>query len=233
MLGGDGTINEAANGMVGTQVPLGVLPGGTANVLAMELGLGWRLERAAGRLGKSVEKRIPAMRMIPEDGEARYFLLLGGVGLDATIVNKVNPQWKAKAGKLAYWAAGFTEFFRSLPQFGSQVNGQTFECGFALASRVRNYGGDLEIASGASLLRPDIELVLFAGTNPIRYMAYMASVIVRLAQKLPGVTTFATDSVKFSGRAPIQLDGEFVGYTPARFEVVPDALTLLMPEDYR
>ena len=106
VLGGDGTINEAANGMVNSDVPLGVLPGGTANVLAMELGLGGRADRAAARLDQCAARRISLGKLVRADGYSRYFLLMGGVGLDATIVNAVIPSLKAKSGKLAYWVAG-------------------------------------------------------------------------------------------------------------------------------
>jgi diacylglycerol kinase (ATP) len=233
VLGGDGTINEAANGMIGSKVPLGILPGGTANVLAMELGLGSRLERAAQRLSQCVERRIAIGKLTRETGESRYFFMMAGVGLDATIVVAVNPWLKSKTGKLAYWVAGTLQFLRTVSQFHARVHGETGQHGFVLASRVRNYGGDLEIASGSSLLSSDFEVVLFRGSNPIRYAAYMASVGIRMVQKMPGVRTVQAREIEVLGDAPIQIDGEYVGQTPARFEIVPDALTLLMPETYR
>jgi diacylglycerol kinase (ATP) len=232
VLGGDGTINEAANGLIPSRVPLGVLPGGTANVLCNELGLGNRIERAVERLGMSVERRIAVGRVCGA-GEPRYFLMMGGVGLDASIVVKVNPRWKAKTGKLAYWAAGFGEFFRSVGQFQVSVNGVQHQCGFALASRVRNYGGDLEIASGASLLSEEFEVVLFRGSNPLLYSAYMTAVLLRQVQAVPGVKTVKARCIEFSGDAHLQFDGEYGGRLSARFEIVPDALTLLIPSTYR
>ena len=233
VLGGDGTINEAANGMIHSRVPLGIVPGGTANVLANELGLGNRLERAVERLGQCVERRIGVGKLCGQGGEARHFLLMGGAGLDATIVTKVNPKLKAGYGKLAYWIAGFGQFFASVGQFDATVNGEKRRCGFVLASRVRNYGGDLEIASGASLLSDDFEVVLFKGSNPLRYAAYMLVVALRRVQSLPGVYTVRTKRVDFSGAAHLQIDGEYGGVLPASFEMVPDALTLLAPPAYR
>ena len=92
---------------------------------------------------------------MPGDQRERFFLMMGGVGLDATIVTKVNPEWKKKAGKLAYWAAGVGELFHSVGQCDVRTNGHFTQVGFALAARVRNYGGDLQIAGGASLLIRD------------------------------------------------------------------------------
>jgi diacylglycerol kinase (ATP) len=233
VLGGDGTINEVVNGMAHSRVPLGVLPGGTANVLAMEIGLGSRLDRAVELLKTSVERRVALGRLCYTGIEPRYFLSMAGVGLDASIVNRVSASLKARAGKLAYWLAGLTHFGQSIGQFEACVNGDPRRCGFALVSRVRNYGGDLEIASGASLLNDDFEVVLFEGSNPLRYAGYMLAVGARRAQSMPGVHTFRAARVEFSGDAHVQIDGEYAGRAPAALEIVPDAVTLLMPETYR
>jgi diacylglycerol kinase (ATP) len=233
VLGGDGTINEVVNGMAHSRVPLGVLPGGTANVLAMEIGLGSNLDQAVERLKNSVERRVALGRLCYAGLEPRYFLSMAGVGLDASIVNRVSAGLKARAGKLAYWLAGLTHFGQSIGQFEASVNGDPRRCGFALVSRVRNYGGDMEIASGASLLNDDFEVVLFEGTNPLRYAGYMLAVGVRRAQAMPGVHTFRTTHVELSGDAHVQVDGEYAGRAPITLEIVPDALTLLMPETYR
>jgi diacylglycerol kinase family enzyme len=211
---------------------LGILPGGTANVLAMELGLGSRVVRAAEKLTACVEQRIAVGRYSSAAG-ARHFIMMGGVGLDASIVANVNQEWKKKTGKLAYWAAGLAQSLRSVGQFEVRVNGETGQYGFALASRVRNYGGDLEIARGASLLCDEFELVTFSGSNPLRYAGYFLSLVPRQVQRMPGVRTVRTRRVEFRGSAHVQIDGEYLGETPACFEIVPDALTLLMPANYR
>jgi diacylglycerol kinase (ATP) len=233
VLGGDGTINEVANGMIHSRVPLGVLPGGTANVLANELGLGNSLERAIDRLSRCLERRIAVGALCHGTSEPRHFLMMCGVGLDATIVTKVNPELKARTGKLAYWVAGFGQFFQTVGQFHVEAGAEQRRCGFVLASRVRNYGGDMEIASGASLLSDDFEVVLFDGSNPLRYAAYMTAVTLRQVKSLPGVRTLRAGRVAFSGDAHLQIDGEYGGRIPATLEMVPDALTLLAPAAYR
>lgn len=234
VLGGDGTINEVANGMIRSHVPLGVVPGGTANVLANELGLGNSLERAIERLGRCVERRIAVGALCHGSGEPRHFLMMCGVGLDATIVTKVNPELKARTGKLAYWVAGLGQFFHTVGEFQVEAGAERQQqCGFVLASRVRNYGGDMEIASGASLLSDDFEVVLFDGSHPLRYAAYMTAVTLRQVKSMPGVKTLRARRVAFSGDAHLQIDGEYGGRIPATLEIVPDALTLLAPVAYR
>ncbi len=219
--------------MLYSGVPLGVLPAGTANVLANELGFGNRLERAVERLASCVPGRVAAGKLCTANGEHRFFLLMGGIGLDAAIVRRVNPKLKGAAGKLAYWIAGCGRFFHSVGQFDATVNGVPRGCGFALVSRVRNYGGDLEIAGGASLLRNDFEVVLFRGSNPLRYGVYMFGVLLRQVQAMPGVSTLRAKRIEFSGNAEVQIDGEYGGRLPARFEIVPDAVTLMLPPGYR
>ena len=235
--GGDGTINEVANGLIGTAIPLGVLPGGTANVLCVEMGLGTNPEKAAKRLvGASEPVRIAVGEMTRPDGFSRYFLVMAGIGVDAIVVTEVSQTMKKHLGKVAYWIAGFGLAARTLPQFDLVLAGETSRRSFVLASRVRNYGGDLEIAKRVSLLEPCFETVAFTGVNSLRYLPYLAGVAVGQVGKIPGVTvapaTLLTCGPVNGGRVPVQLDGELAGHLPAEFRVVPDALTLLMPAKY-
>ena len=228
VLGGDGTVNEVIQGLVHSRVPLGVLPGGTANVLAMELGLGSRSERAARMLG-GFEPRPVALGRITGGFGSRYFLLMAGAGLDANIVYEVSAGLKNAVGKLAYWAAGFARFFRSVEQLDVTVDQKTYRCGFALVSRVRNYGGDLEIASGASLHDDHFEVVLFEGSNPLRYAWYMLNVAARRVQRVRGVRVLRAHQVEIAAPTPVQIDGEYLGRQAVTIDIVPGALELLLP----
>ncbi len=228
VLGGDGTVNEVVQGLIDSNVPLGVLPGGTANVLAMELGLGSRLEAAAKMLA-TFEPRPVALGRITGSFGSRYFLLMAGAGLDANIVYEVSTGLKNAAGKLAYWVAGFARFFKQVEQLDVRIDGQMHRCGFALISRVRNYGGDLEIASGASLHDDHFEVVLFEGSNPLRYAWYMLNVAAKRVQRIRGVHVLRTHRVDVLTEAPVQIDGEYLGRQTVSIEIVPGALQLLLP----
>jgi diacylglycerol kinase (ATP) len=241
--GGDGTINEVLNGMAGSSVPLAILPGGTANVLAMELGIGGRMHHAAKLLPTPdalqtsgcdcIAERISLGRLRPAEGPPRYFLLMAGVGLDAHLVYNLDPAMKARFGKLSYWLGGFGYVNRRLEEFDVEVNGQRLRSSFALASRVRNYGGDLEIACNACLLEDSFELVLFEGENASTYLKYFAGVLTRQLGRMKGVTLVRTQQVQFAvssnSSVYVQVDGEYAGRLPATVEIVPDALTLLVP----
>jgi diacylglycerol kinase (ATP) len=228
VLGGDGTVNEVVQGLIDSNVPLGVLPGGTANVLAMELGLGSRLE-AAARMLVEFEPRPVALGRITGSFGSRYFLLMAGAGLDANIVYEVSAGLKNAAGKLAYWAAGLLRFFKRVEQFEVGIDHEVHRCGFALVSRVRNYGGDLEIASGASLHDDDFEVVLFEGSNPLRYAWYMLNVAAKRVQRTRGVRVLHAHNVEILTNAPVQIDGEYLGRQTVSIEIVPGALQLLLP----
>jgi diacylglycerol kinase family enzyme len=235
--GGDGTINEVVEGMAGSRVPLGILPAGTANVLANEIGLTGKLVDVAEKLLSCEKRRVPVGRMYSDGNPGgRHFLLMAGAGVDAHIVLQVDPVLKARFGKMAYWAAGLPEFFRKLEVFAVEVDGVKHLCSFALISKVRNYGGDFEIAQEVRVHDEEFEVVLFEGEQAWRYLIYLTGVAIRQTAKVPGVRVLRAKSVKMmpvNGESVhLQVDGEYAGQLPASVEVVPDALTLLVPAAY-
>ncbi len=235
--GGDGTVNEVAGGLIGTRVTLAILPGGTANVLCMETGLGGNPERAARMLAEESEAvRVAVGKVERPDGYSRHFLAMAGVGIDAIVVEEVNPEIKKRVGKIAYWISGLALAVRRLPQAECEIGGAKRTAGFVLASRVRNYGGDLEIAKRVSLLEPCFETVTFRGEFAVRFLPYLVGVLAGIAGRIPGVTVAPamelTCRSRDGGPVPIQVDGELAGHLPATFKVVPDALTLLLPKKY-
>lgn len=234
--GGDGTINEVLNGMVHSGVPLGILPGGTANVLAKELRVSFNLEKAAAHLSDCHPQKVSLGKLCMGRSEPRYFLLMAGIGLDAHIIYQLNLDLKAVAGKLAYYVSGGKELLRAQPQFPVWVDGKQYECGFALVSRVRNYGGDFELARGASLLNNEFEVALFEGRNSFRYVGYFFGMLLGRAEQMKGCTVLKAKQISCGPcddpDVYVQIDGESVGRLPASMEIVPDALTLLMPRAY-
>ncbi len=236
--GGDGTINEVVNGMAFSDVPLGILPAGTANVLACELGIGKSMERAAAAVADSVLERV-ALGLISNDAQdsRRYFLMMAGAGLDADIVYHLNTRVKEAFGKVAYWIGGFSKVGQRIPEFTVQANGREFRASFALLSRVRNYGGDLEIAPTISLLDDEFEMVLFEGESSFGFLKYMLSIVVHRQQGVRGITILRTRQAAIlpapDRQIHLQVDGEYMGIAPARVEIVPNALTLLVPPGFR
>ncbi len=237
-LGGDGTLNEVANGMVGSAVPLGMLPAGTANVLAREVGLGANALEAARRIPECVPQRVAVGRLRTDGGaRSRHFLLMAGVGFDGHIVYHLHLGLKSKLGQLAYWVGSLRQVFRRPEEFDVRIGERRFRCSFALASRVRNYAGYLEIARHASILGSDFAVVLFEGRSTFRYYArYLPAVLAGSLPQVKGITVLRAGKLTFSaaGDQPIhvQVDGEYAGRLPASVEVVPEALTLLVPPEF-
>lgn len=229
--GGDGTLNETASGLIGTSVPFLPLPGGTANVLCMETGIGRDLLPAAARARTLVPRRIAVGRY-----QERCFLLMAGAGLDAHIVEHLDPASKKRLGKLAYWKAGFQAVMRWLPEFDVLIDGREHRVSMALVTRVRNYGGDLEIARRVRLSDDDFDVVLLQGRAAVRYLLYLTGIVTNSLASMPGAKIVRAREVQIadSPHAPIyaQLDGEAAGRVPARISLVPDALTLMLPPEY-
>ncbi len=235
--GGDGTINEVAEGMVCTGVPLAILPGGTANVLAMEMKLGKNMEKVAAHLHKFQPRRIPIGHVCCDGGRvSRHFLLMAGIGLDARIVYAVDGNLKAQAGKLAYWVAGWSLLGRRLPCFRVEVEGEAREYSFALVSKVRNYGGDFEIARDVRLFDDTFEVVLFEGRSTLRYVKYFFGLALHRLEDMKGVTVLRSDHIQLGcpsdRQVYVQVDGEFAGRLPAEVRMVKNGITLLVPDWY-
>jgi len=234
--GGDGTINEVLDGVANTPVPLGILPAGTANVLATELGLPHGLGHAATSMSECVAKRI-AIGRLDCGSKPRHFLSMAGVGFDAHIVYNLSAGLKQRLGKAAYWVGGFSQVAGRFPEFQVEIDGATREvCSFALISRVRNYGGDFEIAQSIGLLDNCFEVVLFRGRTPFPYFKYLFGLTTGRLAGMRGVSFLKAQCIRVSDpedrRIYIQVDGESAGHLPTRVSLVPDAVTLLVPPAY-
>ena len=164
---------------------------------------------------------------------------MAGIGLDAHIVYNVSGALKARPGKLAYWVAGWRLLGRRLPTFQVEIEGRTRPCSFALMSKVRNYGGDFEIARSVSLFDDEFEVVLFEG----RSSAGLCEVprwewrLNRLSG-MKGVTVLRADRMNCiqSGGQPYLRPGGWRArwdICRPKIRIVPDALTLLVPPNYK
>src|SRR5262245_51407709 len=131
--GGDGTINEALQGLVGTNVRLAIWPQGTANVLGRELRLPPQLESLADVIAAGkVQRAYAGCVTIETTGERRYFLLMAGIGIDAAIVDRVRPALKKHVGKAAFWYSGLENLAHWQPKrFTVEIEGQRHSATFA------------------------------------------------------------------------------------------------------
>ena len=240
--GGDGTINEVVNGMAPGETVLGILPGGTANIIAKELGLPHHPVRAARQLSRWRPRRIALGRAVwactsgqpVADPERRFFLSVAGIGFDAYIVYKLSTTFKMSLGVLAYgWEAIRQALRYRFPAFLCQADGRERRATFAVVHRTKLYAGWFHLAPTANLFESRFALCLFKSPRRERYFLYAAAAAARQHLRLRDVELVDARRIvcicEEQAIIRIELDGELVGTLPATFEIVPDALTVLVP----
>jgi YegS/Rv2252/BmrU family lipid kinase len=225
--GGDGTINEVICGMAGSQIPLLVIPAGTANVLAKEIGLAHDWMKSVDLIKTGVVRRISLGRV-----NQRHFILMAGIGVDAEIIAALNPGLKRKLGEGSFWIAGFKQLLRyHFTPFQLAINRVSYSATFAVISKARNYGGPFQITAQADLFSDEFDICLFQGRSRWRYLHYLWHVAMGRHRSLPDVRYLKAKTVEALGDSNIrvQVDGELAGTLPQTFSVEPDALSLMVP----
>lgn len=230
--GGDGTINEAIQGLAGTGARLAIIPRGTANVLARELGLPLDDERAIEVAARGKSRKIYLGLAIDEKTDkTRYFVLMAGIGLDASVVRRVQPSLKKRIGKGAFWVSGLSHLATWNPRpFTLEIEGQTYPATFASIGNGAKYGGDLAITPGARLDQREFEICIIKTASRLRYL-HLLSYAMRngMPRDTPEVKFVNAVSVKARGDAQVQVDGELIGQLPMRFEIAPHSLEVIVP----
>jgi len=240
--GGDGTINEVVNGLAGSAVPMAVLPAGTANILAKELGIPWDISAAARLIPNSDTRRIalgsvmnvtPHGDVDPSQG-CRYFLCVGGAGPDGAIVHAVDLGLKDQTGILAYWAAGAKQVVQyRFPELVIRSRESQMNATIIVVGRTAHYGGPFKITTGASLFDDSFEIVAYDTRSRLRYLAALPALWLGRLRNVPGIHAWKTREVTCASAngstVYAQVDGEPVGTLPLQFRVVPNALTLVVP----
>jgi YegS/Rv2252/BmrU family lipid kinase len=247
--GGDGTVHEALQALVGSDVALGVAPLGTANALAQNLGLGRSPVNAVRKLLTATPTKVPVGRIFYHDkaGVERscYFTVAAGIGADALLMANMDPGLKRRLGYALYlieatriWATNPFPLFSAA--FSMNGTGETRNADISqlLAVRIRSFGGVLgTLAPGATLTNDKLNLITFRTRNRFRYLRFLLAVVA-------GRHTFS-DQVELLEATAVQCqvpngskktiyveaDGEVLGSLPARMEVAPQMLTLLIPPD--
>ncbi|HTV58255.1 MAG TPA: diacylglycerol kinase family protein [Verrucomicrobiae bacterium] len=240
--GGDGTVNEVLNGMAGSEVPLALLPAGTANILAKELGIPWDIPHAARLIPGGVVRRIAVGVALAPEGkdrpdvppEGRYFLCVAGAGPDGAIVNGVHAELKKQAGILAYWAEGLRQLFKyDFPLLRVCSNGKEHRASIIVVGRTANYGGPFKITTGASLFENSFEFLTNSATSRLRYLICLPALWLGKLRHIDGIEAWKGNEVicEPAGDTPVyaQVDGEPVGPLPLAFRIWPDALSLVIP----
>jgi YegS/Rv2252/BmrU family lipid kinase len=229
--GGDGTVNEALNGLCrgAGGLALGVIPLGTANVLACEIGLAPRdLDGIAQAIAFSPTRRV---HMGLANG--RRFLLMAGVGLDAEVVEKINSALKRHTGKLAYIVESLKQAVGyDFPKLTIRADGVTYEGRMAVACNGRYYGGPFVAAPDADLESPTLDVCILPNPGVAGMLRYGLALPLGKLSDLPEVRVISARSLVITGPrgAPVQGDGDIVARLPAEISIADETIELICPE---
>jgi YegS/Rv2252/BmrU family lipid kinase len=243
--GGDGTINDVLQGMVGSRAALGVIPLGTANALACDLRIPLSAKSAARYALNAEARRIAVGQMLYRDFSGspalRYFSVTAGVGMDAHLFYKLNMLVKGRLGMWSYYAKALhlwvTHPMKVFDVAFLSLEGRTRRESVSelLAVRITNFGGVLRtLAPGASLYRNDLRLVLFKTNQRWSYMQYILRGMFGANWEVRGIELESAKKAtcEVSGteqKIHVEADGELLGTLPAEISILPDALTILVP----
>lgn len=233
--GGDGTVNEVVNGLAGSQalgrtdIPrVAVIPLGTANVLALEIGIDPKdPENIAATIAKG-----PSLKVHLGLANGRHFVLMAGAGLDAHVVEGVNIALKRATGKLAYVVESVKQAFGyDFPALQVRANGETYEASMAVACRGRFYGGPFIAAPDAGLDKPMLEVCILPKSGVGGVVRYGLALPMNKLSELPEVRVISAASITILGPrgAPLQGDGDIVARLPAEISIANETVDLIIP----
>jgi diacylglycerol kinase (ATP) len=225
--GGDGTVHAVVNGLAGRPIPVGVLPFGTVNLLAREIGLPRRLEALANLIAEA-----PARPIWPGRVAGRTFLMMASVGFDSETVAAIRPGLKARAGRLAFACAVLVRLWHyRVCELAVQADGIEHRAAGLIAAKGRFYAGPFVVAPNARLAAPALDLVLFHRAGRPAIVRYAAALFLGVIPRLSDVTIVRARRVAVTGNhaLSVQADGEIVGQLPVRIEIADRPLFLIQP----
>jgi YegS/Rv2252/BmrU family lipid kinase len=247
--GGDGTVHDVLQGLVGTHTALGIIPLGTANVFTHDLGLPSSLVAAAQAALQAKSLRIAVGRIDYQDFQgqsaSRYFTITAGIGADAYLFHRLDMNAKQTLGLAAYyakathvWLTHKMQFFQvNYQEDGQRRSAKTTQL---LAVRIADFGDGLrKLAPGASLLRDDLRLVLFQTRNRWAFLRYVARGLLGVNWRVRGIDLAYSEEAACAQSDPaepkifVEADGELLGTLPAKISIVRDAVTILVPQSFR
>jgi YegS/Rv2252/BmrU family lipid kinase len=217
--GGDGTIAEVANALVanqkkqGTILPLGIIPLGTANVLAIEIGLKKRAKDIVQALAEGKTKDLYATQI-----ENAYFYVMSSIGFDAEVVENVNLRLKSKLGKLAYVIEAIKQAFLSskAPLYTIIADDKEYDCYSAIICNGRFYAGKFLLNPDADVSEPFLHVCLLQKTGLFSLLKYAIGFICGSLHKMKNVQFVKANNLKVKGNPnlPMEIDGDKGIYVP-------------------
>jgi diacylglycerol kinase (ATP) len=225
--GGDGTINEVVNGIATAPVTLGILPMGTVNVFAMELGIPMNLEKAWKIIRAKKVRRIDLA-----SANGHFFVQMAGIGFDAQVVKENSRATKRVLGPLSYLLTATKVAVAKAPRLRVICHGKTVaEGSFVLVGNGRYYGGPFSLFNEADPQDGLLDVCVFRGSDYLSIIRYMRGALFGSLSRFSDVQYFKEKSlvVEANREVPLEVDGELIGHSPVRFAIKPGRLHVLAP----
>jgi diacylglycerol kinase (ATP) len=229
--GGDGTIRHVAAALIGSDTPLGIIPVGTANVLALEIGLAARPEAVQRMLREGPSVKVSCARA---NGEP--FLLMVGAGFDARVLTGLDPRIKSRLGKVAYAGPVLGALTQPVDTLSVVVDGRHHEASWAVIANARHYGGRFVMAPRTAIQQRGLQAILFkARSRPVLIGQLMSLVVGRLDARAAShgdvaMLPCSRATVASHRPVPTQLDGDVFGTTPLEVEDHAGEVSLIVPK---
>ena len=232
--GGDGTLNEVVKGLVGRATPfppVGVVPLGTANVVARECGIPVRDDTTVARILLTAEP-VPIHVAVANDN---ILVQMAGVGFDARVVAGISLGLKKKFGALAYAWQSLVEFVRNSQRaYTVHANSEAHEVASVIIANGQYYAGSFITSRDARLTEPFLDLCLFKGRRRWDVVRYGWGLLRGSLARFPDVQIIRCKAARVecalpTGRDPIQCDGDLAGVLPLDVRLLPQTVAVLMP----
>ena len=223
-VGGDGTFATVLNSMQPDRARIALIPLGTANVLARELGI-CGIHDAVTRICTLLERPIQVGRATT-DSDSSLFVLMAGIGFDGQAVHTVRPREKQLLGIGAYILAGIRSLYTwSPPLLTVQLQEDTYQASTLVLTNCSRYGGPFRLTSFSGLFGGGLSMITFKAQGPFALLAAMFRQVMPTALRQPRVPV--SQSLQVQGIAPIQLDGDPFGRSPVTIDILTNYVRLI------
>ncbi|MBI5101975.1 MAG: YegS/Rv2252/BmrU family lipid kinase [Nitrospirae bacterium] len=229
--GGDGTINEVANALASSCIPMAIVPLGTTNVLAREIYSDRSLEGILVTISTKPPRTVSLGKITCGNGvnqKIRYFCLMAGIGFDGQTVRDVDLRLKKHTGPGAYLISGIKTLLRySPPGIVLNIDGRDIVGYQAVIGKVSRYGGDFMVTPDARIEDPVLYACVLTRSGRLDLLRYIISAVLGSHLNSGDVIYTKTDRVVVKGEAAVQVDGDYFGMSPIDISVEKDALRLI------
>lgn len=226
--GGDGTVNEVVNGLVNTQVIFSLIPLGTENVLAKEMGIPFNIHRACEFIDQAKVRRVDVGKV-----KDRYFLSFAGIGLDAHAASEVPSKLKETLGSLAFFITGLRtawKYRKAAPRARITIDGKSENIAFWLimVGNISSFGWKVKVTPKASMTDGLLDVCIFPKKSYLGVIRQVMSAFVGVHLMLPEIKYYKARKIEIRTKPKVlvETDGEVVGWTPCSISVAKSSLSI-------